>query len=77
MPQDNTPILIGAALTVQKEKDLEKVKSPLALLSEAAEKALADAGADKQSIDTMAGIRFVTDCRKGACCPMVNIKTSH
>ena len=69
MPQDNTPILIGAALTVQKEKDLEKVKSPLALLSEAAEKALADAGADKQSIDTMAGIRFVTDSPEGRMLP--------
>ncbi|MGC6534948.1 MAG: acetyl-CoA acetyltransferase, partial [Parvibaculales bacterium] len=69
MPQDNTPILIGAALTVQKEKDLEKVKSPLALLSEAAEKALADAGADKHSIDTMAGIRFVTDSPEGRMLP--------
>ena len=69
MAQDNTPVLIGVGMTVQKEKDLEKVKSPLALLSEAAEKALADAGADAQAIDTMAGIRFVTDSPEGRMLP--------
>ena len=65
MPQDNTPILIGAALTVQKEKDLAKVKTPLGLLSDAAKNALADAGADVSAIDTVAGIRFVTDSPEG------------
>ena len=37
MPNDNTPILIGTGLTVQKEKDANKAKSPMALLAEAAE----------------------------------------
>lgn len=69
MPNDNTPVLIGAGLVVQKEKDIEKVKSPLALLSDAAEKALADAGVDKAAADTMAGIRFVTDSPEGRMLP--------
>ena len=61
MPNDNTPILIGSGLTVQKEKDASKAKSPLALLAEAAKTAIADAALDKAQIDTVAGIRFVTD----------------
>ena len=40
MPNDNTPILIGSGLTVQKEKDAQKAKSPMALLAEAATRAL-------------------------------------
>jgi len=74
MPQDNTPILIGAGLTVQKEKDLQKVKSPLGLLCEAAERALADAGASADAIDTMAGIRFVTDSPEGRFFPFGKYK---
>ncbi|MCH1569663.1 MAG: acetyl-CoA acetyltransferase, partial [Alphaproteobacteria bacterium] len=61
MTNDNTPILIGTGLTVQKEKDANKAKSPMALLAEAAEHAIADAALDKAHIDTVAGIRFVTD----------------
>ncbi len=74
MPNDNTPILIGAGLTVQKEKDVVKAKSPLALLSEAAERALADAGASVDAIDTMAGIRFVTDSPEGRNLPFGKYK---
>jgi acetyl-CoA C-acetyltransferase len=65
MPQDNTPILIGAGLTVQKEKDAQKAKSPMALLAEAGARAIADANLDKANIDTVAGIRFVTDSPEG------------
>ena len=72
--QDNTPILIGTGLTVEKEKDLEKISSPLALLSAAAQNALADAGADKAAIDTMAGIRFVTDSPEGRDLPFGKYK---
>ena len=75
MVQDNTPILIGAGLTVQKEKDLSKVKSPLALLAEAAETALADAGgAARANIDAVAGIRFVTDSPEGRMLPFGKYK---
>ena len=74
MVQDNTPILIGAGMVVQKEKDLEKVKSPLGLLSEAAQNALADAGASPDAIDTMAGIRFVTDSPEGRNLPFGKYK---
>ena len=71
MVNDNTPILIGAGLTVQKEKDIDKVKSPLALLTQAGEAALADAGGTaKQNIDTVAGIRFVTDSPEGRDLPI-------
>ena len=74
MALDNTPILIGAGLTVQKEKDIDKVKSPLGLLSEAAEHALADAGAQAGAIDTVAGIRFVTDSPEGRNLPFGKYK---
>ena len=74
MPQDNTPILVGTGLTVQKEKDVTKAKSPLALLTEAAERALADAGAGREAIDTMAGIRFVTDSPEGRNLPFGKYK---
>ena len=74
MVQDNTPILIGAGMVVQREKDLEKVKSPLGLLSDAAQKALADAGAAVETIDTVAGIRFVTDSPEVRNMPYGNFK---
>jgi acetyl-CoA C-acetyltransferase len=71
MVNDNTPILIGTGLTLQKEKDVKKLKSPLALLTQAAEAALRDAGgAVKKNIDTVAGIRFVTDSPEGANLPI-------
>ena len=65
MVQDNTPVLIGAGMTVQKEKDLEKVKSPLGLLSEAAQNALADAGATPRSHRYNGRYPFVTDSPEG------------
>ena len=65
MPNDNTPILVGSGLTVQKEKDASKAKSPLVLLAEAAKNAISDAALNKVQIDTVAGIRFVTDSPEG------------
>ncbi len=64
MIHDNTPILIGAGMTVNRERDLDKLKSPLQLLSEAAAIAFADTGAEeivKAALDSTAGLRFVTD----------------
>ena len=64
MIQDNTPILIGVGMTVNRERELDKLKSPLQLLSEAAALAFADTGAQdrvKAAIDSTAGLRFVTD----------------
>ena len=70
MPNDKTPILIGTGLTVQKEKDAKKAKSPMALLAEAATRAIIDAELDKAHIDTVAGIRFVTDSPEGRNLPL-------
>ena len=64
MIHDNTPILIGAGMTVNRKRDLDKLKSPLQLLSEAAAIAFADTGAEeivKAALDSTAGLRFVTD----------------
>jgi acetyl-CoA C-acetyltransferase len=64
MIHDNTPILIGAGLTVQKEKDLDKAKSPVAVMADAARIALDDCGVGADidaAVDTVGSIRFVTD----------------
>ena len=63
MTDPNTPILIGAGLTVQKERDPAKAKSPVDLLAEAAQIAFGDTGHSSiaQAVDTVASIRFITD----------------
>ncbi|MDC0147508.1 acetyl-CoA acetyltransferase [Alphaproteobacteria bacterium] len=64
MIHDNTPILVGSGLIVQKEKDLSKAKSPVELLADAARVALDDCGQTGgvgEAVDTIASIRFVTD----------------
>ena len=63
MTNPNTPILIGAGLTVQKERDPSKAKSPVDLLAEAAQLAFGDTGnaGIAQVVDTVASIRFITD----------------
>ena len=63
MTNPNTPILVGAGLTVQKERDPAKAKSPVDLLADAAQSAFADTGtADvAQAVDTVASIRFITE----------------
>ena len=35
-PEDRTPILVGCGQLVQKEKDVEKAKSPMHLMADAA-----------------------------------------
>lgn len=63
MVQANTPILIGAGLTVHKNKDLAQAKSPLDLLVEAADQALRDCGQEagvRARLDAVAGLRFIT-----------------
>ena len=63
MTNPNTPILVGAGLTVQKERDPAKAKSPVDLLADAAQSAFADTGTPDvaQALDTVASIRFITD----------------
>ena len=63
MINPNTPILIGAGLTVQKERNPAKAKSPVDLLAEAAQLAFGDTGNSSiaQAVDTVASIRFITD----------------
>ena len=63
MVQPNTPILIGAGLTVNKNKDIAHAKTPLDLLVDAARAALADTGQEAEmraAIDAVAGLRFIT-----------------
>ena len=63
MTASNTPILVGSGLTVQKQPDPAKAKSPVELLAEAAQLALGDTGCSStaQAVDTVASIRFITD----------------
>ena len=75
MTNPNTPILIGAGLTVQKERDPAKAKSPVDLLAEAAQLAFGDTGnaGIAQAVDTVASIRFITDRPKRAIFPVAFI----
>ncbi len=69
---DNTPILIGCGLTVQKEKDLQKAKAPIDLLVEAGALALADTGQDadvRAAVDVVGSIRFITDSPEARAIP--------
>lgn len=63
MTNPNTPILVGAGLTVQKQRDPAKAKSPVELLADAAQLAFGDTGHSTiaQAVDTVASIRFITD----------------
>ena len=63
MTNPNTPILVGAGLTVQKQCDPTKAKSPVELLADAAQLAFGDTGYSTiaQAVDTVASIRFITD----------------
>ncbi|MBE8220356.1 MAG: acetyl-CoA acetyltransferase [Alphaproteobacteria bacterium] len=61
MIHENTPILVGYGMCVQKERDPIKAKAPIELLAEAAQLALDDAAFDKSAIDTLGSIRFITD----------------
>ena len=61
--QPKCPNMIGAGLTVQKERDPANAKSPVELLAEAAQLAFVDTGnvGIAQAVDTVASIRFITD----------------
>ena len=63
MTNPNTPILVGAGLTVQKQRDPAKAKSPVELLADASQLAFGDTGHSTiaQAVDTVASIRFITD----------------
>ena len=69
---DNTPILIGCGLTVQKEKNPQNAKAPIDLLVEAGALALADTGDDKAvraAVDAVGSIRFITDSPEARAIP--------
>src|SRR5690606_13587695 len=63
-PEDRTPILVGCGQLVQKEKDVEKAKSPMHLMADAARLAAADTGLGDalwKAVDNITVVRFITD----------------
>lgn len=61
---ENTPILVGCGQLVQKEKDVDKAKSPMELMADAARLAATDTGlGDKlwAALDNITVVRFITD----------------
>ena len=64
MLEETTPVLVGCGQVVQKEKDVEKARSPIGLMADAARLAAADTSlGDKlwAGIDTVTTVRFITD----------------
>ncbi len=65
MSRDNQPVLIGAGQVVRRDDDPQTVPSPQEMMSRAAERALADTGANPAriagGIDTIAAIRTFAD----------------
>ncbi|MAB15229.1 acetyl-CoA acetyltransferase [Parvibaculum sp.] len=69
---DRMPVLVGCGQNVQKEKDVEKAKSPMHLMADAAEAAAADTGLGKKLwdvVDTVTCVRFITDSPDSARLP--------
>ncbi|GAB5451974.1 MAG: acetyl-CoA acetyltransferase [Halioglobus sp.] len=68
---DNTPIIVGVAQCVEHVNDGAQppFTSPIDLAGTAAQKALADAGAAADEIDTVAVIRFFADAAKAWASP--------
>lgn len=64
MLEDSTPVLVGCGQLVQHEKDVEKAKSPLEMMADAARSAAADTGLGDRLwpvLDTVTCVRFVVD----------------
>ena len=69
---DRMPVLVGCGQNVQKEKDVEKAKSPMHLMADAAELAASDTGLGKKLwdvVDTVTCVRFITDSPDSARLP--------
>ena len=69
---DRMPVLVGCGQLVQKEKDVEKAKSPMHLMADAAEAAATDTGLGKKLwdvVDNVTCVRFITDSPDSARLP--------
>lgn len=64
MVDPRTPVLVGVGQVTQKEKDVEKAKSPLDLMEDAVKLAAKDTGLGDAlfgKLDTITCVRFITD----------------
>jgi len=64
MVDPRTPVLVGVGQITQKEKDVEKAKSPLDLMEDAVKLAAKDTGLGEAlfgKLDTITCVRFITD----------------
>lgn len=64
MIDERTPVLVGCGQLVQKEKDVEKAKSPIDLMADAARLAASDTGLGAKLwdvVDNVTVVRFITD----------------
>ncbi len=69
---DSMPGLVGCGQLVQKEKDVEKAKSRMHLMADAAEAAAGDTGLGKKlwvAVDNVTTVRFITDSPDSARLP--------
>lgn len=65
-----TPILVGAGQAIDRARTRQSARPPLALLVEAAEHALHDAGAPmRDALDVVAGLRFISDSPEARALP--------
>jgi len=72
MVDPRTPVLVGCGQITQKEKDVEKAKSPLGLMEDAVRRAAQDTGLGDQlfgKLDTITCVRFITDSPDAARLP--------
>lgn len=62
--EERTPVLVGCGQLVQKEKDVDRAKSPMHLAADAARRAAADTGLGEAlwaHVDNVTMVRFITD----------------
>ena len=72
MVDPRTPVLVGCGQITQKEKDVEKAKSPLGLMEDAAKRAAQDTGLGEAlfgKLDPITCVRFITDSPDAARLP--------